>query len=243
MPDSAAITPPPRAASKVVLRHDENGPHETSISLETIAARLPQRPPDGIGLGSRVWRFAPLAMAQERPERPDDFFYALKWVNLDDPVRAQHLPRELGWLRRLERGYFPSGIAQAMLRADTYLLVTEWVEGRNLALHAPQVVAELIAAKTFKRFCGDVIRIGEQLKKAGMVHGDIWEPNIIVRDLRPVLIDFGWARENGQAPARDNFHQPDDDRAIHQMLLRLGALRRMVTPRQPPAGVAPATAM
>ncbi|MDA0220385.1 MAG: hypothetical protein O3B22_12560 [Proteobacteria bacterium] len=135
---------------------------------------------------------------------------------------------------------FPRPIAQAMLDADSYLLVSEWIEGRNLALHAPAIVTELVAAGLFDRFCGDLFGIVERLAAAGIAHSDIWEPNVIVRDQRPVLIDFGWGRRYGEPPARDNFHQPDDAQAMRQMLLRLGALRRMVKPdleaKEPGAG-------
>ena len=92
----------------------------------------------------------------------------------------------------------------------------------------------------FDRFCGDLFGIVERLAAAGIAHSDIWEPNVIVRDQRPVLIDFGWGRRYGEPPARDNFHQPDDAQAMRQMLLRLGALRRMVKPdleaKEPGAG-------
>jgi hypothetical protein len=228
MPDTAASFTPPRAARTVVFRHEGSSTGAT-IDLEVIAARLSSLAAHGAGLGSRVWRIVPMAMAENRTERADDIIYACKWVNLDDPVRALHLPREFGWLNRLGGGYFPVPVAQAMLRPDAYLLVAEWIEGRNLALHAPAIVAELIAAGTFKRFCGDLIRILDRLQEAGVAHSDIWEPNIMVRDQRPVLLDFGWARTLGGAPARDNLHQPDDRLAMTQLLLRLGALRRMLT--------------
>ena len=228
MPDATAQHAPPRKAATVIFSHDGNATAADSISLETIARRLSGQPAQGIGLGSRVWRFAPLALAQERPERPDDIFYALKWTRIDDPVRAASLPRELEWLKRLGGGYFPVAVAHGLLRPDTYLLVSEWIEGRNLAMHGPAIVGELKASGTFERFCGDLVRILERLEAAGIAHSDIWEPNIIVREQRPVLVDFGWARPLGEPPARDNLHQSDDKTAMHQMMLRLGAMRRMV---------------
>ena len=230
MPDAPVTRAPARPARQVVLCHDEHGPEAAQISLEAIVARLSQTPADGNGLGSRVWRFAPVALAQGRPERADDIFHAMKWVNLSDPVRVAHLPCEFHWLQRLKAGCFPRPVAHAMLGESAYLLVAEWVEGRNLALHGPAIVADLIVAGRFDGFLADLTRIIEHLARAGIAHSDIWEPNIIVRNLAPVLIDFGWGRTRGTPAARDNMHQPDDERAMFQLMLRLGALRRMVGP-------------
>lgn len=82
----------------------------------------------------------------------------------------------------------------------------------------------------FDRFCTDLLRAGATLRRAGIAHADIWESNLIVRDLRPVLVDFGWAHELGTPPPRDNLHQPDDEKALFQLMMRLGAIRRMVAP-------------
>lgn len=233
MPDSASKAPSVRSAAEVVLVDGDGSGGAPQITLAELAQRLNGRPPNGSGVGSRVWRIAPGAVAEDREARPDDRIVAFKWASLRDEVRQRFLPRERAYLARLAPPLFPRPFADGMLGTNHYLLVSEWIEGRNLALDGPVVVRDLVAAERFEAFCADLVRIFERLRKAGIVHGDLWEPNVMVRDHRPVLIDFGWARETGEPPPRDNMHEPDDKEALRQMLLRLGALRRMVAPGVP----------
>lgn len=233
MPESASKAPSVRRAAEVVLVDGDGPGTAPQIALIELARRLEGRPPDGGGVGSRVWRIAPGAVAEDRDERPGDRIVALKWASLRDEVRQRFLPRERAYLARLSPPLFPRVFADGMLGSEHYLLVSEWIEGRNLALEGPAVVRDLVAAERFEPFCADLMRILERLQKAGIVHGDLWEPNVMVRGHRPVLIDFGWARESGEPPPRDNMHEPDDTKALRQMLLRLGALRRMVAPGVP----------
>lgn len=94
-----------------------------------------------------------------------------------------------------------------------------------LARDSVAIVGGMLEDKVYHRFCIDLMTILARLKAAGVVHSDIWEPNIIVRRGRPVLIDFGCAHEPGEPAFSPNLHQPDDDLAIFQMIKRLDALR------------------
>jgi len=233
MPETAATSALPRKASEIVLVGGDGATGAPAIRLDALARHLTGRPPDGSGVGSQVWRAAPRAVAEGRKEQPGDRIVALKQVNLTDDTRQRLLPQERTWLDRLSSPFFPRALADGMLDARTYLLLTDWIDGPNLALHGPAAVADLVAADRFEGFCADLIRIYTLLQDKGIEHGDIWEPNIMVHHHRPVLIDFGWARAAGTPPPRDNLHQPDDREAVRQMLLRLGALRRMVAPGVP----------
>jgi len=240
MPESAksevaATDDAPPPASGVVLAHRPGRPDEIRMPLHKVAAILCRTPPQGCGVGSRVWRFSMPGLVEGRPPAPGEAVYALKWATLDDPIRRLHLPREGGWLRRLpETPWFPKLQAHGLLHELAYLVVTDWIEGRNLALHGPAVVADLLAAGHFDRFAADLLRIQKTLEAAGIVHSDIWESNVVERDLRPVLLDFGWARDVGAPPPEDNMHEPDDGRAVTQLLLRLAAIRRaLLAPHAP----------
>lgn len=198
------------------------------LTLGELVRRVTRDRPVAQGSRSGVWRFVPGAVIEQRPARPDEAACALKLARLDDPYRRRYLPREFGYLSRLDSPYVPRPVGHGMAGDQTYVLVTRWVDGRNLMLHGREIVTDMLDEARFNRFVDHILAIGDTLAAAGICHSDIWEPNIIMSGERPVLIDFGWARDTGMPPPRDNLHQPDDTRAIRQLLLRVGMLRRMV---------------
>ena len=193
------------------------------VNLGRVVRSMAETVPVARGYGpSRVWRFCPL---RGRSARPDEAHFALKRVSTNPNTGRTPPTREFDFLSRLSSSYFPRPVGHGLLENGDYVIVSEWIEGRVLARDSVAIVGGMLEDEVYHRFCIDLMTILARLKAAGVVHSDIWEPNIIVRRGRPVLIDFGCAHEPGEPAFSPNLHQPDDDLAIFQMIKRLDALR------------------
>jgi hypothetical protein len=99
------------------------------------------------------------------------------------------IEREKLMLDQLKSEYFPR-VKSCEDVGSSSVLVLEKIAGRTL----PSVKAELTSSKSnFLKFVRDCLNILSLLQKAGIKHRDIQPNNFIVRNCRPVLIDFGWA--------------------------------------------------
>ena len=97
--------------------------------------------------------------------------------------------RDARLLMRLEGPCFPRALS-ARQHDGWSEAVFERIQGRPLH----HVIREIAATpKTLAAFFEGCLDILDALQKAGLTHRDIHAQNIIVREGRPVLIDFGWA--------------------------------------------------
>lgn len=77
---------------------------------------------------------------------------------------------------------------------DCSAVVIERIAGVPLSRAGAELAADRPAFVRFVRGCFDLL---DALRGAGIVHRDIHEANVLVRDGLPVLIDFGWATAPG----------------------------------------------
>jgi serine/threonine protein kinase len=97
--------------------------------------------------------------------------------------------REASFLRQLTSDYFPR-VLSASCRNGYSVLELERVQGTRLSKAAIEIAARL---ETFYDFIVHALNILEELSQKGIVHRDIRSENILVRNGKPVLIDFGWS--------------------------------------------------
>jgi hypothetical protein len=101
--------------------------------------------------------------------------------------------REAGFLRRLRSDYFPEVVSSE--RGDGFSTVTmKRVAGTRLEEAAPWIRKDLLS---MRRFALDCVNILEELEAAQVVHRDISVSNMLIRDGRPVLMDFAWSVSKG----------------------------------------------
>lgn len=220
MRDHAMIQPGP--ATETFVLFDTGGAQPVRVSLARIVSSLERTPPTARGSSSTIWRFNLSRRGHETGTAPSG--YALKRCHADPVTGVRSPPHEYGYLRRLSSPLFPKAIGHGVMENGDYLLVSEWIDGRNLARHSLAILTEFVENGGYEAFCQDLLEIRRLLVSAGIMHSDIWEPNIIVRNGHPVLIDFGWAHEPGEPPLSRDLHQPNDYLAINQMFKRLAAL-------------------
>jgi SAM-dependent methyltransferase len=101
---------------------------------------------------------------------------------------------EAALLRSLTGPGFPRVISERAGDGESSI-VLERIVGPSVETN-PELVAPTPAA--LAAFFGDCLEILEQLEQAGIEHRDITPRNLLVRDGRPVLIDFGWGRREDQ---------------------------------------------
>lgn len=118
--------------------------------------------------------------------------------------------REAEFLRRLRSDYFPKVVSSE--RGDGFSTVTmKRIVGELLEEAAPRIRKDL---QTIARFALDCLNILEELNAAQIVHRDIYMKNILVRDDRPVLLDFAWSVWRGspyETPRSDEIQYGDHD--------------------------------
>ena len=97
--------------------------------------------------------------------------------------------RERAMLSKLESSFFPRvlGIEEC---GDSSVLVLEKINGINLDLSTPVITSSIGNLTLFALEC---LQILNELQMQGIQHRDIQPGNILIRDDKPVLIDFGWA--------------------------------------------------
>ena len=160
---------------------------------------------------TQVWRMT----------MPDGSVAALKVIEALSEEARPLLYREHEFLLRLKDGPFARHLAHGEWRGN-YFLVTRWIDGFDL--RSSPALEDLLADKGrrdgFRQTCLDMV---EQMAAAGVRHRDIREMNILIEDGAPVLIDFGWSTMAGEDGAfrPDNLEEPDDRRAMDQMLARV----------------------
>ena len=103
--------------------------------------------------------------------------------------------REAAILGRLAGGAVPR-VLDASESVDASTLTLEKVVGQPLADALPALAA---SRASFRRFLSACVDLLASLRDAGIEHRDIHVENLMVRDGRPVLLDFGWATAPGSA--------------------------------------------
>jgi len=157
--------------------------------------------------------------------------------------------REAAVLRRLDGPHFPRALDES--RTGPYSTCTiEAIEGRRLDADAWKAIADS-DVRRFVEGCLDALC---DLRQAGVAHRDIRAANVIVRDGRPVLIDFGWAVhedlqfppavEAALAPVLGGDGRPPDGSYcdVHAMGVMLQPLSELVPALEPLVGAMTAPA-
>ncbi len=103
--------------------------------------------------------------------------------------------REAAILGRLGGGAVPR-VLDASESVDASVLTLEKIVGQPLADALPALAA---SRASFRRFLAACVDLLAALRDAGIAHRDIHAENLLVRDGRPVLLDFGWATAPGSA--------------------------------------------
>lgn len=118
--------------------------------------------------------------------------------------------REGYFLSQIECDYFPKVLESRSER--TYSLITlEKIQGKALDEALSDINDTPYKLNDFIQHCLNIIII---LKQKGIVHRDIRSDNILVRNGKPVLIDFGWAISSERPcitpPGLGSSERPDD---------------------------------
>jgi SAM-dependent methyltransferase/tetratricopeptide (TPR) repeat protein len=103
--------------------------------------------------------------------------------------------REAAILGRLAAGAVPR-VLDASESVDASTLTLEKIAGQPLSDALPALAA---SRASFRRFLAACVDLLAALRDAGIAHRDIHAENLLVRDGRPVLLDFGWATAPGSA--------------------------------------------
>lgn len=102
--------------------------------------------------------------------------------------------REAYFLSRLDSDYFPR-VREVRSEGAYSVIALEKVRGVLL----PEATDDLISTPAkFLTFAQHCLRLLGELKRKGIIHRDIRPDNLLVRDGKPVLIDFGWAVSEAQ---------------------------------------------
>jgi tRNA A-37 threonylcarbamoyl transferase component Bud32 len=97
--------------------------------------------------------------------------------------------REQSILSKLESPFFPR-VLEVNECGDSSVLVLEKINGINLERYSSTITSSVGNLMLFALEC---LQILNELQIRGIQHRDIQPGNILIRDDKPVLIDFGWA--------------------------------------------------
>jgi eukaryotic-like serine/threonine-protein kinase len=117
---------------------------------------------------------------------------------LDQPRTVHSLTREVGALAGATHPALPRLLADGRSAQVPYLVV-EYLDG-------PALDEELdngpLSSQEVAQLAGPLVAALNHLHERGLAHIDVKPPNVILRDGRPVLIDFGSARPLDSPQAR-----------------------------------------
>jgi len=102
--------------------------------------------------------------------------------------------REYAFLSRLDSPYFPKAFDQKTKQGFS-LITMEKILGISLEEEGPRLRR---SAGNMLSFFWHGLNLLHELQKKGIQHRDIRSDNILIRDDKPVLIDFGWAVSEDQ---------------------------------------------
>ena len=97
--------------------------------------------------------------------------------------------REAGFLSGYKSIYFPK-VIKSWSESKYSVVVLEKIFGEPLLKVSRGINGDV---EVMYRFIGDCLNILCELNKKGIVHRDIRPDNILMRNGKPVLLDFGWA--------------------------------------------------
>jgi len=97
--------------------------------------------------------------------------------------------REQSMLSKLDSVFFPR-VLDIKECGDSSVLVLEKISGVSLEEYSSTITSSISNLTLFALEC---LRILNELQIQGIQHRDIQAGNILIRDGKPVLIDFGWA--------------------------------------------------
>jgi SAM-dependent methyltransferase len=107
----------------------------------------------------------------------------VKQTTLDLALREAH------FLSQLTSDYFPR-VLETRRKATYSVVVLEKIQGIPLSKAKEDINASPDRLHEFVQHCLNLV---DELRLRGIVHRDILPENMIVRNGRPVLLDFGWA--------------------------------------------------
>jgi len=121
-------------------------------------------------------------------------------------------------LPQLECDFVPRFYSHRVNR-NTLITCTEWIDGVPLHDNINAVTADLVRSGEYHAFVETMYSYLDYLKRKRIEHRDIWEKNVIVRNRRPVFIDFTWSCVAGE----DAYYPPlalfrNDAEAINRLI-------------------------
>ncbi|MEV4966126.1 MULTISPECIES: protein kinase domain-containing protein [Streptomyces] len=153
--------------------------------------------------------------------------------------------REVGTLRTMRSAYSAS-LIDSGLDAPPYWFATEYVPGRTL--HSAVRASGALPAQLCLGLMAALAEGLSDIHVHGILHRDVKPPNIILSPVGPQLIDFGIARETGQAALTQvghtagspGFTSPEalqgEDVGVAADVFALGATLAFAATGRPPYG-------